>query len=132
VYPLNLVGSNILITQNKRLGIVSEEAEPSDTIALLLGGEVPIVLRLDGDGKYCYVHGFMDGEGLVEARHAAEPYYDVNETSWVRRLVKSHFLLGPIILSSSRSLTLLYNTSITWNRSGIYSELACRVSRNGL
>jgi hypothetical protein len=83
--------SSILITLNKRLGKVLDNAQPGDVIALLLGGELPTVLRPDSDGKYifvsqCYLHGFMDGEGLVEARRVAQPDYDTRDTSWLRHL----------------------------------------------
>jgi hypothetical protein len=64
--------------------------KPGDIVALLLGGEVPIILRPDGHdytfGGECYIHGFMDGEGLIEAKRLAEPDSDPNDTSWLQRL----------------------------------------------
>ena len=69
-----------------------EVALEGDTITLLLGGEVPIVLRsLDDNGEYtlfgeCYVHGVMGGEGLAIARQLVQPDYDLGDTSWLQRL----------------------------------------------
>lgn len=35
----------------------------------------------------CYVHGLMDGEGLIQARKLAQPEWDTNEDpSWLERL----------------------------------------------
>jgi hypothetical protein len=42
--------------------------ETNDLICVLYGGDVPYVLRPNGDRFYfvgdCYVHGLMDGEGV--------------------------------------------------------------------
>jgi hypothetical protein len=80
-----------IVTVKGRIGTCSQEVKPGDRIALLLGGEVPMVLRLEGDGKYvfvceCFIYGFMDGEGLAEARHMAQPAYDVADTAWLQQL----------------------------------------------
>ena len=83
---------NILVSQKGRLGMASDKLREGDVIAMLLGGEVPLVLRpSDDDGHYtfvaeCYVHGFIDGEALVEARKSAQPEYDPVNVSWVKRL----------------------------------------------
>jgi hypothetical protein len=65
--------SHWIATQKGRLG-----QAPPDTVGaavcVVLGSEVPLLLRLDaGDGRFafvgeCYLHGFMDGEALVLAR----------------------------------------------------------------
>lgn len=83
--------SQLALTQNGRLGRVPLNAMPRDVIALLLGGEVPIILRPTSSRKYtvvgdCYLHGFMDGEGLIETRKNADPTYDGDDTSWLQRL----------------------------------------------
>ncbi|KAL8692741.1 MAG: hypothetical protein Q9218_002300 [Villophora microphyllina] len=97
----NLWNKGVAMTQRNCLALVPEWANPTDIICWLMGGEVPILLRHDPtDGKYtlvgeCYVHGFMDGEVLVEAQRSAElakplDRIDINDdkrdTSWLHRL----------------------------------------------
>ncbi|KAG8529616.1 uncharacterized protein KY384_006253 [Bacidia gigantensis] len=85
-------GQNLAFTKYRRLGVVPGWARPGDVVAILMGGEVPIILRPDlSDGKYTligesYMHGFMDGEALVEARKQSDPSYDTNDTSWLEDL----------------------------------------------
>ena len=81
----------IFVTGSGRLGIAPGKVLPGDVIAMLLGGEVPVVLRPFGDevGHYiyiaeCYVHGFMDGEGLIEARRSAQPDHDPADVAWLK------------------------------------------------
>ena len=83
----------IFVTRSGRLGIAPDKVLPGDVITLLLGGEVPVVLRPLGDevGHYtyiaeCYVHGFMDGEGLVEARRSAQPDHNPADVAWLKNL----------------------------------------------
>ncbi|KAI9860802.1 MAG: hypothetical protein M1813_005725 [Trichoglossum hirsutum] len=77
-------------TKNFRMGLSPLGAQEGDLICLLLGGEVPVLLRRYDDGYIfigeCYVHGLMDGEGLVDARRHAQPGYDHSDTSWLQRL----------------------------------------------
>jgi hypothetical protein len=66
----------LVVTQGQRLGLVPNNAQAGDIITLLLGGNVPIILRPDGQ-RYtfigeCFIDGVMDGEGLVEARRNAQ------------------------------------------------------------
>ena len=81
----------IFITEGGRLGIASDKVLPGDMITMLLGGEVPVVLRPFGDEvehytyiAESYVHGFMDGEGLVEARRSAQPDHDPADVAWLK------------------------------------------------
>ena len=83
----------IFVTESDRLGIAPDKILPGDVITMLLGGEVPVVLRPFGDevGHYtyiaeCYVHGFMDGESLVEARRSAQPDHDPTDVAWLKDL----------------------------------------------
>ena len=83
----------IFVTEGGRLGIASDKVLPGDTITMLLGGQVPVILRqLNGKiGHYVYiaesyVHGFMDGEGLVEARQSAQPDHDPADVAWLNDL----------------------------------------------
>jgi len=82
-----LFNNSIFISGEARLGLVPEDSRVGDVICLFLGGQVPLVLRPDGDeflfvGE-CYVHGMMDGEGLVEARKKQQWEYDGIDTLWL-------------------------------------------------
>ncbi|TRX93544.1 hypothetical protein FHL15_005516 [Xylaria flabelliformis] len=55
------------ITEHGRFGHVPLNTQPGDRICVLLGGEVPFVIRPTGKGTYtlvgeCYIDGIMDGE----------------------------------------------------------------------
>ena len=83
----------IFITEGGRLSIASDKVLPGDIITMLLGGKVPIVLRPLNDkaGHYIYVaesyvHGFMDGEGLIEARKSAQHDHDPADVTWLKGL----------------------------------------------
>ncbi|KAI1438841.1 heterokaryon incompatibility protein-domain-containing protein [Xylaria sp. CBS 124048] len=57
------------ITKQGRFAQVSQSSQPGDRICVLVGGEVPFVVRSTGRGTYtiigeCYVDGIMDGEAL--------------------------------------------------------------------
>ena len=89
---LNMFTCKIAITKNRRLGLVPKSAKSGDVVAILMGGDVPILLRPDpSDGRYtfvgeCYMHGFMVGQALVEARRHAWPDYTESDTTWLERL----------------------------------------------
>jgi hypothetical protein len=75
------------ITKNHRIGLAPLHAQKGDVVCLLLGGEVPLLLREAGD-EYefvgeCYVHGLMNGEGLIEARRRAQPNSNSSDVSWL-------------------------------------------------
>ena len=80
----------VIVTASGRLGMASDNVRTGDVITMLLGGEVPIVLRpLNESGHYtfvaeCYIHGFMDGESLIETRKSAQPEYDPADVSWLK------------------------------------------------
>lgn len=78
------------LTPDLHMGLAPYNAEKGDLVYLLFGCEVPVILRSDGEefrfiGE-CYIHGFMDGEALVQARRNAQPDYDHSDTSWLDRL----------------------------------------------
>lgn len=60
-----------LITfQEGYLGIATSDAQEGDCLCVLLGLDAPILLRPVASGNYavvgiCFVHGLMDGEGLL-------------------------------------------------------------------
>ena len=91
---IELVNSqSIIISESGRLGIASDEVLSGDVIAMLLGGEVPVLLRpLENQpGHYtfvseCYIHGFMDGESLIDARRSAQPEHDPSDVSWLHNI----------------------------------------------
>ena len=88
----NTWGKAVAITQSSFLALVPDWAKPGDTICWMLGGEVPLIIRRDSaDGKYTfvgqgYVHGYMDGEVLLEARDLMDWDYDGVDKSWLTRL----------------------------------------------
>ena len=76
----------LFVTDTKHIGLAPFTARVGDYVYLLLGGEVPYVLRScpdeeknsSADGRKhfryvgeCYIHGLMDGEGLVATDAAA-------------------------------------------------------------
>ncbi|KAI1119815.1 heterokaryon incompatibility protein-domain-containing protein [Nemania abortiva] len=55
------------ITGQGRFGQIPSKSQPGDCICVLVGGEVPFVVRPTGRGTYtfvgeCYIDGIMDGE----------------------------------------------------------------------
>jgi hypothetical protein len=65
------MGLRFCKTENGRLGQTSSETLPGDRICVVLGAEVPYVLRPDEGGTFklvgqCYVDGVMDGEALAD------------------------------------------------------------------
>ncbi|KAL8756673.1 MAG: hypothetical protein Q9184_004426 [Pyrenodesmia sp. 2 TL-2023] len=62
---------SFIITANKNMtGLALDVCRENDCVAVLLGCESPMVLRPTDDGHYtvvgeCYVHGLMEGEGLL-------------------------------------------------------------------
>lgn len=60
-------------TKHGRYGLVPESACPGDEIWVLCGGKFPTILSPRDNGQHTmkgisYVHGIMDGEGLVRRR----------------------------------------------------------------
>ncbi|KAH7119300.1 heterokaryon incompatibility protein-domain-containing protein [Dactylonectria macrodidyma] len=65
-------------TQEQRFGQVSKEAKPGDLICVLLGAEIPYILRAEKTGNYqlvgqCYLHGVMQGETLLDGKYETQP-----------------------------------------------------------
>ena len=62
------IGRRVCITAAGYFGHAPCEAEENDLVALLLGADVPFLIRPRGDGYYlvgeCYVHGIMGGEAM--------------------------------------------------------------------
>lgn len=90
IYLRFLPGRRLFLTSRGYLGLGLEDTQPGDVIAVMPGGAVPYVLRMDAqrsqDTEYrvyrfigeCYVHGIMDGEVPAErARESREPQYQV-------------------------------------------------------
>ena len=84
----------ILVTEGGKLGMAASTIQPGDIIAMLLGGDMPFVLRRVGDSDSytfvadCYVHGFMDGESFIEAKMAADPAWNPRDKTWLEKLHK--------------------------------------------
>ena len=63
------------LSKNQFFGIGAESLQPGDTLWIVAGCRVPLILRETGEGAFrivggAYVHGFMNGEALL------------NEVSW--------------------------------------------------
>ncbi|MCJ1283729.1 hypothetical protein MMC26_003060 [Xylographa opegraphella] len=57
------------ITRGGYIGLAPEAAEEGDVVCVVLGGQVPYLIRPKKNGHYlfvgeCYVHGLMDGQAL--------------------------------------------------------------------
>ncbi|TGO08957.1 hypothetical protein BTUL_0184g00040 [Botrytis tulipae] len=62
-----LRNQRLLVTESGYIGYVPNETRRGDTICILYGMDVPVVLRQNQDGTFeligpCYVHGVMEGE----------------------------------------------------------------------
>lgn len=92
--------SKLFVTQSGRLGIAPKAVEAGDVVSLILGVEVSLLRpNVAADRKYkfigeCYVHGFMDGEGLVERRMKEDPEYDGKNRDWLHHLHEGTLPLG--------------------------------------
>ncbi len=69
----------------RSLGFVARESKEGDTICILLGCSVPVVLRDIGDSAFefvgeCYIHGLMEGEFM----HLA------SENAWKPERIEIH------------------------------------------
>ncbi|KAM7188119.1 Heterokaryon incompatibility protein (HET) domain containing protein [Naviculisporaceae sp. PSN 640] len=92
--------SRLFATKDGKLGVAPLSVRAGDVVCLALGGDVPLLLRKynppgcdDGEEHHnyrfvgeSYLHGFMDGEGLVEARKQADPSYDGEDRDWLLNL----------------------------------------------
>jgi hypothetical protein len=63
-------GRSCFTTTEGYIGLAPRETRSGDIICVLLGSDVPLVLRSKGEGKYsvvgeCYCHGIMDGSALL-------------------------------------------------------------------
>ncbi|KAI8716315.1 HET domain-containing protein [Fusarium sp. LHS14.1] len=68
--PRHCHGRSLLWTDHGYLGLCPAGSQPGDVIAVLLGCDVPLALRLNESWAYevvgqCYVSGFMDGEVIL-------------------------------------------------------------------
>ena len=77
-------GRSIFTTKKGFMGLAPDSAQKGDTVAILLGGTTPYVLRQKGDDyeflRESYVHGIMDG-------HALQVYEEVGNELQVFSLV---------------------------------------------
>ncbi|MCJ1249475.1 hypothetical protein MMC30_006699 [Trapelia coarctata] len=63
-------GRKLLGTTNGCIGLAPSGAEIGDGVAILLGGQLPFIIRPAGDGRYTlvgesYLGGLMDGKGMM-------------------------------------------------------------------
>ena len=67
------------VTESGRFMQAPYASQPGDRICVLVGGEVPFIIRSTGRGTYtlvgeCYVDGIMDGEALKIGNHTKAQY----------------------------------------------------------
>lgn len=83
---------NLIVTKDGLLGMAADIVQPGDAIVLLLGSTAPSVLRpLNELGHYmyiadCYLHGYMDGEALVDAWKICHPEGNLQDVFWLESL----------------------------------------------
>lgn len=80
------------ITDRGQLGVTPANVVPDDLVVALFGGEVQYLLRREEEGgtyqsvSECYLHGFMDGECLINAQKAAGLKIDIDSATWLEQL----------------------------------------------
>ena len=106
IYLLNLVKhnscKNFVITENRRIGMASQNVKVGDVVALLLGSRVPVILRPSGSTYsfvgLSYVHGLMNGEGLIEVRNRQNIDDGSNEQIWLKNFDQSSLKSEALVL----------------------------------
>ena len=73
------------------LGLARQDCMIGDKVFLLMGGDMPFLLRPAGDNYYtylceAYIHGIMEGEALVNARRRADSTWRAEGSSWLQEL----------------------------------------------
>lgn len=63
----NQVGHHLFVSDSGYIGLVPDQAKPSDSICFIQGARVPFVVRQGSRYRYqligeCYLHGFMNDE----------------------------------------------------------------------
>jgi hypothetical protein len=66
----HLIGRAFFKTYEGHIALGPRAAQPDDQVCVLLGCQVPLILRPSPGGRYqvvgeCYVHGYMNGEALL-------------------------------------------------------------------
>jgi hypothetical protein len=83
-------GHTLFITQNGRLGSTARSLQKGDLVTVLMGCDLPVILRPLGQTYsfvgLAYVHGIMDGEALIEARKSTDESYDRTDLAWLKEL----------------------------------------------
>ena len=67
-YYLN--GRHLFTTKEGYIGLAPQAVETGDRVCAILGCQLPMLLRSEGDERYvvigdCYIHGLMNGEALL-------------------------------------------------------------------
>jgi hypothetical protein len=77
------LGRRLAVSENKHIGLASQRARVGDSICVLYGCSIPVLLRKDSDGRWTfvgdvYVHGLMNGEAVELMRKGT-----FSEEEWV-------------------------------------------------
>jgi hypothetical protein len=73
----SIANKRVVVTSSGRLGLVPAETQRGDRVCLIMGLDVPFVLRTSNFDSYiligeAYIHGAMDGEILVNGNIRSE------------------------------------------------------------
>ena len=116
----NSYGRLIFVTREGKLGMAANTVQPGDIIALLLGGDMPMVLRRTEDTDHytlvadCYLHGYMDGKGLIDARRAADPTWSSGDRTWLDELHNGELPFPVTDFHIHRGKELSCHTDLGW------------------
>jgi len=82
----------LFVTNTSHMGITGNTVQDNDCIYVLLGSDVPHVLRRQQNASYtyqgeAYVHGIMYGEALTAARSRKYPDLDEEDDKWLDNLM---------------------------------------------
>ena len=99
-------GRRLYATDSGYLGVANQSCHVGDLVYVLLGGDMPYVLRRLSTGKYqskgeTYVHGIMDGEYLLEHyRNLSSRWATWSDDVWLNALGDEDLsvLTEPIVL----------------------------------
>jgi hypothetical protein len=74
-------GRHFFVTEHGYIGLAAATAQRGDSVAVLLGGDVPYTLRSKGQAYEligeCYVHGIMGGEAVSDFDKAGKDFDEI-------------------------------------------------------
>ena len=88
-------GKRLFITDTGYMGIAQQSCIIGDMVYLLMGGDMPFILRKLNTGTHefkgeAYVHGVMDGEYLLKRFRQNDEQEEMSDEEWLDRLGDEH------------------------------------------